>query len=180
MVFKKTIFQNRYVALETPSRPPPFMSNTILNFHFDYWNPSLISILLVYTGWLPRSSHPCSVKKWKNPMSQPELNLSSLWLACWPFFNAVVNKSPCMIPTQTFIYRMISFQDKEIVQHLIIVTLANRTPEGWRCGSRPLSCFSSAGQGAPWQRTSVPTFCSFSLTTSAMEILGSLASIFSR
>ena len=23
------------------SRPPPFMAKTILNFHFDYWNPSL-------------------------------------------------------------------------------------------------------------------------------------------
>ena len=21
--------------------PPPFMAKTILNFHFDYWNPSL-------------------------------------------------------------------------------------------------------------------------------------------
>ena len=42
MVFKKIIFQNRYVALETPSRPPPpFMVNTILNFHFDYRHPSL-------------------------------------------------------------------------------------------------------------------------------------------
>ena len=38
---KKIIFQNWYVALETPSRPPPFMPNTILNFHFDYWHPSL-------------------------------------------------------------------------------------------------------------------------------------------
>ena len=41
MVFKKIIFQNRYMALETPSRPPPSMAKTILNFHFDYWNPSL-------------------------------------------------------------------------------------------------------------------------------------------
>ena len=42
MVFKKIIFQNRYVALETPSRPPaPFMANTILNFHFDYLITSL-------------------------------------------------------------------------------------------------------------------------------------------
>ena len=24
-----------------PRTPPPFMANTILNFHFDYWNPSL-------------------------------------------------------------------------------------------------------------------------------------------
>ena len=38
MVFKKIIFQKRYVELETP---PPFMAKTILNFHFDYWNPSL-------------------------------------------------------------------------------------------------------------------------------------------
>ena len=36
----KIIFQNRYVALETP---PPFMANAILNFHFDFLNPSLIS-----------------------------------------------------------------------------------------------------------------------------------------
>ena len=42
MVLKKIIFQNRYMALETPSRPlPPFMANTILNFHFDYWHTSL-------------------------------------------------------------------------------------------------------------------------------------------
>ena len=39
MGFKKIIFQNRYVALETPSRP--FMANAILNFHFDYLTPSL-------------------------------------------------------------------------------------------------------------------------------------------
>ena len=41
----KAIFQNRYVALETPSRPPPFMANTILNFHFDYLTPSLTPLL---------------------------------------------------------------------------------------------------------------------------------------
>ena len=29
------------MALETPSRPPPFMANAILNFHFDYRHPSL-------------------------------------------------------------------------------------------------------------------------------------------
>ena len=38
----KIIFQNRYVALETGLDPPPFMANAILNFHFDYLNPSLI------------------------------------------------------------------------------------------------------------------------------------------
>ena len=36
---KKIIFQNRYVALETP--PPPFMANAILNFHFDFLTTSL-------------------------------------------------------------------------------------------------------------------------------------------
>ena len=46
MVFKKIIFQNRYVALETPSRPPPpFMANAILNFHFDFLKPSLMTFL---------------------------------------------------------------------------------------------------------------------------------------
>ena len=44
MVFKKIIFQSRYVALETPSRPPPFMASTISNFHFDYLNTSLRSM----------------------------------------------------------------------------------------------------------------------------------------
>ena len=44
--FKKIIFQNRYVALETPSRlAPPFMANAILNFHFDFPHPSLTYIL---------------------------------------------------------------------------------------------------------------------------------------
>ena len=32
------------MALETPSRPPPpFMANAILNFHFDFPHPSLIT-----------------------------------------------------------------------------------------------------------------------------------------
>ena len=30
------------MALETPSRPPPFMANAILNFHFDYLTTSLM------------------------------------------------------------------------------------------------------------------------------------------
>ena len=29
------------MANETPSRPPPFMANAILNFHFDYVTTSL-------------------------------------------------------------------------------------------------------------------------------------------
>ena len=34
------------MANETPSRPPPpFMANAILNFHFDFLNPSLICAL---------------------------------------------------------------------------------------------------------------------------------------
>ena len=42
---QKIIFQNRYVALETPSRPPPFFAKANLNFHFDYLNPSLIQYM---------------------------------------------------------------------------------------------------------------------------------------
>ena len=41
MVFKKIIFQNRYVALKIGLDPPPFIANAILNFHFDFLNPSL-------------------------------------------------------------------------------------------------------------------------------------------
>ena len=36
-LFKKIIFQNRYVELETP----PLHGKNILNFHFDYLKPSL-------------------------------------------------------------------------------------------------------------------------------------------
>ena len=39
MGFKKIIFQNRYVELETL---PPFMEKNILNFHFDYLIISLM------------------------------------------------------------------------------------------------------------------------------------------
>ena len=62
MVFKKIIFQNRYVALETPSRPPPpFMANTILNFHFDYWNTSLS--VIYSTGYTDVSIHPIALSQ---------------------------------------------------------------------------------------------------------------------
>ena len=47
MVFKRIIFKNRYVELETP----PFMEKNILNIHFDYLNPSLnldLGDLMVY------------------------------------------------------------------------------------------------------------------------------------
>ena len=53
MVFKKIIFQNRQVALETP----PFMAKAILNFHFDYLNPSLSSIYLQYFVHFSRQWH---------------------------------------------------------------------------------------------------------------------------
>ena len=53
MVFKKIIFQNSYVALETPTRPPPFMANAILNFHFDFQTPSL-TYSHVVVAFLPK------------------------------------------------------------------------------------------------------------------------------
>ena len=48
-ILKKIIFQNRYVALETP---PPFMANTILNFHFDYLHPFLRLCLKKFVGYI--------------------------------------------------------------------------------------------------------------------------------
>ena len=43
----KIIFQNRYMALNPGLDPPPFMANAILNFHFDYLNPSLTKLTSV-------------------------------------------------------------------------------------------------------------------------------------
>ena len=44
MVFKKKSFFRIGMWHSRPPRdPPPFMAKTILNFHFDYLNPSLIS-----------------------------------------------------------------------------------------------------------------------------------------
>ena len=41
MVFKQLFFfQNTLLARETPQTP--FMANAILDFHFVFWNPSLI------------------------------------------------------------------------------------------------------------------------------------------
>ena len=58
----KIIFQNSLMANETPSRPPPsFMANAILNFHFDFLNPSL-TIIYSWTSDLsfPPHSHQLS------------------------------------------------------------------------------------------------------------------------
>ena len=63
MVFKKIIFQNSLMANETPSRPPrPFMANAILNFHFDFWHPSLSE---------PRDFFQASLfEKWRSNMGR--------------------------------------------------------------------------------------------------------------
>ena len=60
MVFDKNHFENRYVALETPSRPPPFMPNAILNFHFDYWH---LSLTLPPWAQLLRAVHPTAATR---------------------------------------------------------------------------------------------------------------------
>ena len=33
------------MANETPSRPPPLMANAIINFHFDFLTPFLITLM---------------------------------------------------------------------------------------------------------------------------------------
>ena len=49
MVFKKIIFQNRYVALETPSRPPPLHGKCHLKFPFWLFDsfPYFLSLLSI-------------------------------------------------------------------------------------------------------------------------------------
>ena len=44
------------MANETPSRPPPFMANAILNFHFDYVTPSLSVVPWFYQQGFPSHS----------------------------------------------------------------------------------------------------------------------------
>ena len=48
MVFKKIIFQNRYVALETPSRPPPLHGKC--HFKFPFW----LLAIVPYVAWKNR------------------------------------------------------------------------------------------------------------------------------
>ena len=52
------------MANETPSRPtPPFMANAILNFHFDYLNPSLSCLALISFRLLQVKSISLSISK---------------------------------------------------------------------------------------------------------------------
>ena len=46
------------MANETPSRPPPFMANAILNFHFDYRHPSLMQEIRIWPLSWCGSGHP--------------------------------------------------------------------------------------------------------------------------
>ena len=81
----KIIFQNRYVALKTPSRPPPFMANAILNFHFDFLNPSL-TFTFSYLGTAEESLELKHVRwQWKilirsQQTSSPDLHRGT---PCW-------------------------------------------------------------------------------------------------
>ena len=72
MVFKKIIFQNRYVALETGLVPPPFMANAILNFHFDYVTTSLrvITALKYSDSYIPDLSQPSTACFMSGSISQ--------------------------------------------------------------------------------------------------------------
>ena len=69
MIFKKIIFQNKYVELETPR---PFMEKTMLNFHFDYCTLPLVTPAgyLSHCPWVPWGSSPILTR------SSPAVSLS--------------------------------------------------------------------------------------------------------
>ena len=70
----KIIFQNRYVALETPSEThPPFMANAILNFHFDYPHLSLIETTSIMVMMLMMMIPHWSSKAYDDPGLLSEL-----------------------------------------------------------------------------------------------------------
>ena len=91
--FKKIIFQNRYVALETP---PPFMAKTILNFHFDYLNPSLNSNANTNNIWAGENMRPSSWQYRFRGVREPPTTLQqqdkvrlliSFWSYIWLTFD---------------------------------------------------------------------------------------------
>ena len=75
MVFKKIIFQNRYVELETP----PFMEKNILNFHFDYLTSSLSCHIKIFLSnhkylWLVRIFFKETVENIEKWLFDPDLS----------------------------------------------------------------------------------------------------------
>ena len=84
MVFKKIIFQNRYVALETPSRPPPLHGKYHLKFPFWFFE------------YLPKRC-PWSTFSLTNSMFL--LKMSFLWIstACLAFFKDHVQSWTCQM-----------------------------------------------------------------------------------
>ena len=68
---KKSFFKIGKWHSRPPRDPPPFMANAILNFHFDYWHPSLTlrgkkcTALFQTHNW-EKSSRVKRLKFWKS------------------------------------------------------------------------------------------------------------------
>ena len=43
------------------SRPPPFMANAILNFHFDYWHTSLTQNTMIFQTQIRKTQDKSNV-----------------------------------------------------------------------------------------------------------------------
>ena len=80
----KIIFQNSLMANETPSRPPPppFMANTILNFHFDYLHPSL-------SEWVYIGMKMIALWSNRNCMRSANLNIFYIWVESWQHVHSI-------------------------------------------------------------------------------------------
>ena len=58
------------------SRPPPFMANAILNFHFDYWHTSLIKyrhLRFLYVAHWNQVQRRCPVRNLQKTSDWPKL-----------------------------------------------------------------------------------------------------------
>ena len=92
MVFKKIIFQNSLMANETPSRPPPFMANAILNFHFDYLNTSLTK----FTKWIKSQEKINILFKMRTQNDETKWSISATKITSTFFLSLRILSASCL------------------------------------------------------------------------------------
>ena len=78
------------MANETPTRPPPFMANAILNFHFDYWHPSLNDIAC--SLWLGGGQEKVGASGFQNKQTLPDRTFPNQLFPRAYYQNGILNE----------------------------------------------------------------------------------------
>ena len=80
---KKSFFKIGKWQSRPPRDPPPFMANAILNFHFDFLNPSLSQIASLSKNWLYNIG-----QIWAQKLNSKLQSYDQTWaLNTWPKFS---------------------------------------------------------------------------------------------